>query len=118
MFNKQQKPLPNAVLQAPKSLNSPLSESSPPSGILLGDNCYWNPGHLPNGHIVAIGASGSGKTQTLKAIAYSLRQTYPDIQLFIIDFHGDQEIIGETCYPLHMASSLGINPLIVNLDAE
>ena len=118
MFNKQQKPLPTAVLQAPKSLNSPLSESSPPSGILLGDNCYWNPGHLPNGHIVAIGASGSGKTQTLKAIAYSLRQTYPDIQLFIIDFHGDQEIIGETCYPLHMASSHGINPLIVNLDAE
>ncbi len=30
---------------------------------------YWNPEALPNGHIVAIGASGSGKTQTLKAIA-------------------------------------------------
>jgi type IV secretory pathway VirB4 component len=68
--------------------------------------------------VVAIGASGSGKTQTLKAIAYSLRQTYPDIQIFVIDFHGDQEIEGETCYPLHMASPHGINPLVVNLDPE
>jgi TraM recognition site of TraD and TraG len=117
MFNKRQKPLPIAILQAPIAL--PNERESPPrEGILLGDNCYWYPDRLPNGHIVAIGASGSGKTQTLKAIAYSLRQTYPDIQVLIIDFHGDQEIIGETCYPLHMASPHGINPLIVNLDPE
>ncbi|ACK74112.1 conserved hypothetical protein (plasmid) [Gloeothece citriformis PCC 7424] len=68
--------------------------------------------------MVAIGASGSRKTQTLKAIAYSIKQTYPAIQIFCIDFHGDQEIIGETCYPLHMASPYGINPLTINLDRE
>ena len=68
--------------------------------------------------MVAIGASGSGKTQTLKAIAHSLRQTYPDIQVVVIDFHGDQQIDGETCYPLHMASPHGINPLVINLDRE
>jgi ABC-type proline/glycine betaine transport system ATPase subunit len=34
----------------------------------LGEGYYWNPETLPNSHIVAIGASGSGKTQTLKAI--------------------------------------------------
>ena len=63
---------------------------------------------LPNGHIVAIGASGSGKTQTLKAIAFSLHQTYPQMQVILLEFHGDREIIGETCYPIHMASPHGI----------
>ncbi len=43
-------------------------------GIHLGDGYYWNPEALPNGHIVAIGASGSGKTQTLKAIACAKTQ--------------------------------------------
>lgn len=116
-FKSKEKPLPSAVLTVD---NSQLQEDSKqlPDGIFLGENCYWNPASLPNGHIVAIGASGSGKTQTLKAIAYSLRQTYPDTQLFIIDFHGDQQIAGETVYPLHMASPHGINPLTVNLDPE
>jgi hypothetical protein len=54
----------------------------------------------------------------LKAIAFSLRQTYPEMQVILLDFHGDQEIVGETCYPIHMASPHGINPLVVNLDPE
>lgn len=116
-FKSKDKPLPTAVLtvdpQSHTENNDHLTD-----GILLGENCYWNPASLPNGHIVAIGASGSGKTQTLKAIAYSLRQTYPNTQLFIIDFHGDQQIEGETVYPLHMASPHGINPLTVNLDPQ
>ena len=48
---------------------------------------------LPNEQIVAIGASGSGKTQTLKAIAFSLHQTYLEMRVILLDFHGDQEII-------------------------
>jgi energy-coupling factor transporter ATP-binding protein EcfA2 len=87
-------------------------------GIHLGDDYYWNLKTLPNGHIVAIGASGSGKTQTLKAIAYSLHKTYPEMQVILLDFHGDQEIVGETVYPLHMASPYGVNPLVINLDPE
>ncbi|PSF33911.1 cell division protein FtsK [Aphanothece hegewaldii CCALA 016] len=117
MFSKKHKPLPNPVFQVAES-SSTTEALLEQTGILLGDNCYWNPVALPNGHIVVIGASGSGKTQTLKAIAYSMRQTYPDIQVFCVDFHGDQEIIGETCYPLHMASPHGINPLVINLDPE
>lgn len=118
MFSRKEKPLPQPVFQAiPQSqINDNVRSST--EGIFLGEECYWNPVALPNGHVVAIGASGSGKTQTLKAIAFSLRQTYPDIQIFVIDFHGDQEITGETCYPLHMASPHGINPLVINLDPE
>jgi predicted GIY-YIG superfamily endonuclease/energy-coupling factor transporter ATP-binding protein EcfA2 len=114
MFARKEKPLPVAVLK-PLTTNTQLTEGE---GIHLGEGYYWNPETLPNGHIVAIGASGSGKTQTLKAIAYSLHKTYPDMQVILLDFHGDQEIINETCYPIHMASPHGINPLVVNLDPE
>ncbi len=116
MFSRKERPLPKPVFE---SIPPPVqNDGAEEEGIFLGEGCYWNPAALPNGHVVAIGASGSGKTQTLKAIAFSLRQTYPDIQIFVIDFHGDQEIEGETCYPLHMASPHGINPLVVNLDPE
>lgn len=87
-------------------------------GIKLGDCCYWNPRTLPNQHIVVIGASGSGKTQTLKAIAHELNINYPTVNIYIIDFHGDQEIEGERYIPLHMSSKWGINPLIINPDPE
>ena len=115
MFARKEKPLPVAVLKPELTKNTQSLEDA---GIHLGEGYYWNPEDLPNGHIVAIGASGSGKTQTLKAIAFSLRQTYPDMQVILLDFHGDQEIVGETCYPIHMASPHGINPLVVNLDPE
>jgi energy-coupling factor transporter ATP-binding protein EcfA2 len=115
MFARKEKPLPVAVLKPEPTHNTQQTEGE---GIHLGEGYYWNPETLPNGHIVAIGASGSGKTQTLKAIAFSLHQTYPDMQIILLDFHGDQEIIGETCYPIHMASPHGINPLVVNLDPE
>ncbi|MEO1802479.1 MAG: GIY-YIG nuclease family protein [Cyanobacteria bacterium J06629_2] len=115
MFARKEKPLPVAVLKPEPTKNTRSPEDA---GIHLGEGYYWNPEALPNGHIVAIGASGSGKTQTLKAIAFSLRQTYPEMQVILLDFHGDQEIVGETCYPIHMASPHGINPLVVNLDPE
>ena len=116
MFSfKKEKPLPKPVFEV---IETPSPTTSDGEGIHLGENCYWNPAALPNGHIVAIGASGSGKTQTLKAIAHELHTNYPELQVILLDFHGDQEILGETCYPLHMASPYGINPLVVNLDPE
>jgi Cdc6-like AAA superfamily ATPase len=119
MFSfKKEKPLPKPVFEVVETpIQNPKSQiPNPNEGIHLGDNCYWNPASLPNGHIVAIGASGSGKTQTLKAIAHELHANYPELQVILLDFHGDQEIVGETCYPLHMASPYGIKPLVVNLD--
>lgn len=113
MFARE-KPLPQPVLSPDTPQDAELAEGQ---GILLGST-YWNPEVLPNGHIVAIGASGSGKTQTLKAIAHELRHTYPAIQVILIDFHGDQDIEGEICFPLHMNSAWGINLLVLNLDPE
>lgn len=113
MFSKP-KPLPTARLTAQSQRTAIASTQA---GILLGGNCYWNPEALANPHGAIIGSSGSGKTQTLKAIAYSILKRY-DTKLVIIDFHGDQEIDGETCYRINMESPHGINPLVINLDRE
>ncbi|GAA6619221.1 ATP-binding protein [Scytonema sp. NUACC26] len=110
------KPLPAAIL-SPKPKNSSAKKVNS-SGILLGENVYWNPTSLANGHIVIIGASGSGKTQTLKSISYELPKLFPDIRLVVIDFHGDLTLPSELCYPLDMESPHGINPLVLDLDTK
>jgi Cdc6-like AAA superfamily ATPase len=61
------KPLPASVLSPNKKKVS--ANGAATEGIILGDLVRWNPTQLPNGHVVLIGASGSGKTQSLKAIA-------------------------------------------------
>lgn len=111
------KELPKPVL-TPPVLQVKDAQEQDKSGILLGADTYWNPIYLPNAHIAIIGASGSGKTQTLKAIAYELTKTFPSLQIFIVDFHGDQQLPGEICYPLDMESSFGINPLTIDKDTK
>lgn len=110
------KPLPASVFSPNKKAKR--VELSAESGIVLGDGVLWNPAGLPNGHIVLIGASGSSKTQTLKAIAYELPSLFSEVRIFVIDFHGDQHLPGEICYPLNMESPYGINPLTVDLDTK
>lgn len=114
--SRNEKPLP-PVAVIPLKRNA-TGDSSVNAGILLGRGVHWNPESLPNAHIVMIGASGSGKTQTLKGICFALLSIYVDLQKILIDFHGDQDVEGEVCYPLNMASPWGINPLTVNLDRE
>lgn len=114
--SRSEKPLPPITVLPSRQL--PPRDRAETGGILLGRGIHWNPEALPNAHIVVIGASGSGKTQTLKGIFYALQTLYMGAQKILIDFHGDQDIAGETVYPLHMASPYGINPLTLNLDPE
>lgn len=110
----RERPLPPTVIAPTPTTNDVRHDEE--KGVILGQDVRWNPEVLANAHICIIGGSGSGKTQTLKAIAYGMGETYPQTQRLIIDFHGDQELPGECCYDFHQASPHGINPLIVDLD--
>lgn len=112
MFSSREKPLPTAKLQP--QINRNAIAPIPQSGILLGENCYLDFEKLSNPHGAVIGASGSGKTQFLKALALECVRQY-GISIIIIDFHGDQSLPGETVYQLHASSPVGINPLVIDL---
>ncbi len=109
------KPLPAATLKPNQSKKTSVTDTS---GILLGDKVYWNPAKLRNGHAVILGTSGSGKTQTLKAIAHELPSLFPDIKIVVADFHGDLELPNEVCYALDAESPYGLNPLVIDLDPK
>jgi type IV secretory pathway VirB4 component len=108
------KPLPKSILQ-PRAATQKSVTGVPDLGIYLGEQLYWEPTKTPNPHLLILGTSGSGKTQTLKAIAWEMLHKLPSRSI-VLDFHGDQLLPGEACYPLHMASPHGINPLIINPD--
>lgn len=114
-FWRKAKPLPPPVAQPAVKQSAGIEVSG---GIDLGGGQRWNPAKLANAHIVAIGASGSGKTQTLKAIAFALSKEYEHARIILIDFHGDQDVAGEVRFALHRASPHGINLLTVNADPE
>lgn len=58
MFAKRKEPFPVAVLKPEPTKYIQLTEDA---GIHLGEDYYWNPEAFLNGHIIAIGASGSSK---------------------------------------------------------
>ena len=85
---------PKSKVNLPTKVKIPKEQiiSSENLNILLGNNSeanrvYWTPGKLNNGHLVIIGGSGAGKTETIRCIASELdKQGYP---VLMIDFHGD-----------------------------
>jgi len=52
-----------------------------------GEKVFWNPEEMNNGHMLILGGSGAGKTETLKVLTFELsKKGYPVI---LIDFHGE-----------------------------
>ncbi|MCT7957207.1 ATP-binding protein [Laspinema palackyanum] len=120
MFSTNKAPLPQAKLKPPAQLPT-LAKTPQKLGVLVGHDphnkpIHWSPFSLPNGHITGIGASGMGKTQTLKGLVYSLLEIYPALRIVMTDLHGDLAIPGETCYQLSRTSPDGINLLAIDLD--
>lgn len=71
----------------------------------------WVPNQETNGFALVIGASGSGKTESIKAIAHETHNY--GIPILIIDFHGD--ITLDCCKTISLSHTstceYGINPL-------
>jgi hypothetical protein len=113
------KPLPKATLKPQSAQGGKVPQPNTPTRSLvhLGDGVYWDLNKAANPHLLILGTSGSGKTQTLKAIVWEMYRGFPTRSI-VLDFHGDQELPGEICYPINMASPYGVNPLVINLDPE
>lgn len=71
----------------------------------------WEPGLESNGIFLVLGASGSGKTETLKRLGYHIAEEA--IPVLVIDFHGDVIFPGINSVLLSgsMNSFIGVNPL-------
>ncbi|MBI5347540.1 MAG: ATP-binding protein [Candidatus Aenigmarchaeota archaeon] len=70
------------------------------------EKVYWIPKKEKNPHLLIVGTSGSGKTETIKAIVYELKKQ--NIPSLMIDFHNDFEELGENVLDFRNTT---INPL-------
>ncbi|WP_292490356.1 ATP-binding protein [Methanoculleus sp. 10] len=86
-------PAPRRIV-APRPAPEPVAEPPRPGGLDIflghaqgGHRVNWSPGRLNNGHMIILGGSGAGKTETIRCIASELAaQAMPVV---LIDFHGD-----------------------------
>lgn len=110
--------MPRRLLAAPPATNAP-AQTAPTDGQLcvqISKETRWTPGALTNGILLILGSSGSGKTESMKAVGQQLiAQGYP---VLTFDFHGDVKMRGQPTYTLSAApgDTIGINPL--EIDAE
>ncbi|MDK2890847.1 MAG: hypothetical protein PWR21_1479 [Methanoculleus sp.] len=76
----------------------------------------WSPGQLNNGHMIILGGSGAGKTETIRCIASELAAQ--EMPVVLIDFHGDMAASdGDiTSYKIREGGQYYFNPL--ELDPE
>ena len=99
------------------SAGSPLVQLK----VLLGtvhassEPVYWQPSSQSNGFFLILGASGSGKTETLKVLASAVVDS--GIPVLVFDFHGDVTFPGVNSFLLSSgsASTVGLNPLELDI---
>ncbi len=99
----------------------PVPEPGEDMDIFLGhtggeDQVFWSPGKLNNGHMIILGGSGAGKTETIRCIAGELSAR--NLPVVLIDFHGDMASTAGPLrsYKIREGGSYYFNPL--ELDAE
>ena len=76
-----------------------------------GSEATWTPAQLNNGHFIYMGASGSGKSVSLRKIS---RATHDfGVPVLVLDFHNDLKLPGARDIQLSSgsASKVGLNPM-------
>jgi hypothetical protein len=125
----EQEELARLLAQRPLADNGVKPQPQPPQSEQVADNgrlsshlgsnkdgaVSWQPLALPNPHLLVVGGSGSGKSQTIKAIAHDLKKA---TAVVILDLHGDLALDGAATHELHFESCYGINPLVLSLDPK
>lgn len=78
------------------------------------DVVKWEPGREANGFFLILGASGSGKTETLKRVGRQLLEH--GIPVLVLDFHGDVQVPGLHSVLMSSGTSswAGVNPMEID----
>lgn len=76
----------------------------------------WSPGRQSNGFLLILGASGSGKTESLKVLGKGIAEY--GVPVLVLDFHGDVNFPGLRSVLLSSgtSSTTGVNPM--ELDSQ
>ncbi|KLK88420.1 ATPase AAA [Methanoculleus sediminis] len=83
-----------------------------------GQRVDWSPGQLNNGHMIILGGSGAGKTETIRCVASELAaQAMPVV---LIDFHGDMAASNGDIrsYKIREGGQYYFNPLELDPDID
>jgi DNA helicase HerA-like ATPase len=97
--------------------------------ILLGDGKFadkegrtprivWDSEKVINGHMMIVGASGTGKTFRLRCLMDEMLRQKPSCRFFVIDVHGDIVIPGASVVRFSETTDYGLNPLKVSDDKD
>jgi hypothetical protein len=87
-------------------------------GVPIGGDLAWErggyftyPAAMMGRHLVIVGGSGSGKTETCKRLAYGAANAY-DWQVFYLDCKGDADNAAAFCQAMHAAgrTTIGMFP--------
>ena len=73
----------------------------------------WNPKEEKNPHLITVGGSGSGKTETLKAIMLELKNQ--KVSSLILDFHNDFKVFADNLVQIDKAT---LHPLEVQINEK
>ncbi len=110
---------------APAPEPAPAADPSRPGGLDIflghaqdGRRVNWSPGQLNNGHMIILGGSGAGKTETIRCIASEL--ALEAMPVVLIDFHGDMAATSGNIrsYKIREGGQYYFNPLELDSDID
>ncbi|UYU19486.1 MULTISPECIES: ATP-binding protein [Methanoculleus] len=83
-----------------------------------GQQVNWSPGQLNNGHMIILGGSGAGKTETIRCVASELAAK--EMPVVLIDFHGDMAASDGDIrsYKIREGGEYYFNPLELDPDID
>ncbi len=112
--------LPRPLRPAPVPPPEPLPAPARPKPIFLGNEpagrkakpqpFFWSLADQSNAFLLAVGSSGSGKTELLRVLGHELGAQ--GVPLVCLDFHGDLHLAGLP--RVELGPRIGVNPLEVS----
>ncbi len=113
LYGSRFTPAEPSVPTGPTPRLEPDRVQVPSEGLLLGhrrDNghpLYWAPRAEKNPHLLVVGLSGTGKTETLRTIIYELRRQH--VPVLILDRHDEFRAVADL--GLDLGKDVALNPL-------